>query len=161
MSRCKCRICGKQLSTTTAFYQQNGNRKVYYCSEDEFIKFQNEQKEMAQLNTKIYSLVCDITGFDSLRDPVLYSEWDEWKKIGDNNKIKHYLEENKMRLINSMAKIIKKEYNRIRYLSAIVKKDLETYSYVEVPAIIDEPNTYSFKRKQNQRISFAQLEDDA
>ena len=64
-------------------------------------------------------------------------------------------------VIQNLAKIIKKEYNRIRYLSAIVKKDLETYSYVEVPVIIDEPNTYNFKRKRNQRISFAQLEDDA
>lgn len=38
--KCKCKICGKQLTTDIAYKVRKGNKNNYYCSEEEYQKLQ-------------------------------------------------------------------------------------------------------------------------
>lgn len=39
--KCKCQICGKELTTDVAYKTKKGSRNAYYCSEEEFKKEQS------------------------------------------------------------------------------------------------------------------------
>ena len=54
--KAKCKICGKEIDTATAFFVMTGNkvqRKNYYCSEEEYNQAQEAKKQKKQQENKM------------------------------------------------------------------------------------------------------------
>ena len=162
--RAKCRICGEPLDTNTAYKVVVNNKKAYYCSQEEFEADQTKKKKAAEDKDKVYRLVCDIIGRKEITNTALFAEWKVWIKVANNETIGKYLEENKEYLCGVVAKLEDKEFNRIRYLSAILKNKLGDYrpktevKPVFVPKIQEEH--YETKFKSKSRAALLDFEED-
>ncbi len=170
--RAKCRICGEPLDTNTAYLVVTNGKKAYFCSQEEYETEQQKKKKAAEDKDKVYRLICDIIARKEITNTALFAEWKVWNKVADNEKIGKYLEENKEYLCGVIAKLDNKEFNRIRYLSAILKNKLGDFKPSVVvreekptePKI--ETNTRSDiglrvnkKKKSVRRKGFAEMED--
>lgn len=167
--RAKCRICGESLDIKTAYLvitldKNKKEKKAYYCSKEEFEKEEAKKKKAADDKDKVYYLICDIIGRKEILNSALWKEKAIWNKVSTDEVIGKYLEENKEYLSNLIGRLDDVEYNRIRYLSAILKNKLGDYKpkvvvkEIVTPKIQDEH--YETKFKLKQRRGFEDLEDD-
>ena len=129
---CKCKICKRSLSTDDAYcvvtYDKNGKaKKNFYCSEEEFNAEEARKRKAAADRSRAYRLVCKILGRDEIINTILWKEWVIWNKVATDEKIASYLEENKEYLLSMISRLDDVEFNRIRYLSAILKNKLGDY----------------------------------
>ena len=166
--RAKCRICGRQLDTNTAYkvVDKNGKNK-YYCSQDEFEAEEVRKKKAKEDKDKVYRLICNIMGEKEIISTALYKEWTVWNKVADNEKISKYLEENRDYLSSVIGRLNSSEFARIRYLSTIIKDRIKEFvprvEEKEIPKVqvkIDETIYESPTHSLNRRRSLADLEDD-
>lgn len=130
MRQVKCRNCGTFINRDSAISVQNGKAKLWYC--DSSCLEQAEQKKNAAqkelvIKDAVYRLICDIIGRKEIINGILWKEWALWNKVANNETIRQYLEENKNYLCNIISKLEDKEFNRIRYLSAVLKNKLGDY----------------------------------
>lgn len=170
MGACKCRICKKSLSTDDAYcvvtYDKNGKaKKSFYCSEDEFNAEEARKRKAATDKSRAYRLVCDIIGRDEIINTIIWKEWAVWNKVAPDEKIADYLEENREYLVGVISKLDNIEFNRIRYLSTILKNKLGDYKPKVreakqnfIPAVQEEHCETKFKLKQ--RAALLDLEED-
>ena len=162
--RAKCRICGEQLDTKTAYLVIAKGKKAYYCSEEEYKIDEAKKKKAAEDKDKVYRLICDIIGRQEIVNSALWKEKTVWNKVTTDEVIWQYLEENKVYLASVISRLDDVEYNRIRYLSAILKNKLGDYKpkveikEIVIPKIQDEH--YETKFKLKKRRGFEDLEDD-
>ena len=126
MARCKCRICGKALDTSEAF-RVEGKSVKYFCSKQEYEAEEERKRKAAEDKDRVYRLICDIMGEQEIISTALWKEVQVWHQVADDEKIAKYLEENKDYLTSAISRIENKIYNRIRYLSAILKNSLGDY----------------------------------
>lgn len=168
MARAKCRICGRQLDTNTAYkvVDKNGKNK-YYCSQSEYEAEEARKKKVKEDKDKVYRLICDIMGEKEIINSILWKEWTIWNKVADNEKIGKYLEENRDYLSSVIGRLTSSEFARIRYLSTIIKDRIKEFvprvEVEETPKIqvkIDEIIYESPTHSLNRRRSLADLEDD-
>ena len=95
MARCKCKICGVDLDTKTAYkVTDNNGKNKYFCSQSEFEAEEARKKKIQEDKDKVYYLICDIMGEKEIISTALFKEWQVWNKVADNAKIAKYLEEN-------------------------------------------------------------------
>ena len=168
--KAKCRICGTSLDTTTAFkvisYDTNDKATTaYYCSKEEYQSDYEKKAKEAEYKNKAYSLICGIIGREKIINTVLWKEWKGWNKVFSNETIASYLEENKAYLTSTISRLEDKEFNRIRYLSAILKNYLGDFKLKEKeeekPKVqVDETFYASAPTTQNKRRSLEDLEDE-
>ena len=172
----KCRICNKRLDVNDAYkavlYNSKGtSSNAYYCSEEHRKQGVRENQERVEkikenqiIEDKVYNLICDIIGRKAITHSILARERNTWNKVATNEVLGKYLEENKNYLTNAIARLDNIEYNRIRYLSAIIKNNLGDYKpkvkevekiKVQVEVDLYEPQ----KSSTNKRRSLADLED--
>lgn len=162
--RAKCRICGEPLDTKTAHLVVTNGKKAYYCNADELEADEAKKKKAAEDKEKMYRLICDIIGRKEIVNSALWKERAVWNKVATDEVIGQYLEENKDYLTSMIGRLDDIEYNRIRYLSAILKNKLGDYKpkvvvkETVVPKIQDEQ--YETKFKLKKRRGFEDLEDD-
>lgn len=167
--RAKCRICGEPLDINTAylvvtFNKNKKEKKAYYCSQEEFEKEEARKKKESDDKDKVYYLICDIIGRKKILNSALWKEKAIWNEAFTDEVIGKYLEENKERLSNIVGRLDDVEYNRIKYLSGILKNSLGDYKPKAVvkeiitPKIQDEH--YETKFKLKKRRGFEDLEDD-
>lgn len=143
----KCKYCGRKIDRNNCYVQtkttkKGDTKKLFFCNEEEFLKYNNKisttltieepVKKISPQKTKqreIYDIVCEIVGIKNISINTYKKEKILWDKIanGDQDLICKYFEKNKKSLILSLTKIEKKEYNRLRYLSAIVKNHLKDF----------------------------------
>lgn len=162
--RAKCRICGEPLDTNTAYLVVTNGKKAYYCSLEEFETEQTKKQKITADKDKVYRLICEIIERKEITNTALFAEWKVWNKVADNEKIGQYLEENKAYLCSAIAKLDNKEFNRIRYLSAILKNSLGDFKpKVNVKPVfvhkIQEEH-YETKFKAKGRTALLDLEED-
>lgn len=129
----KCKICGKQLSTDTAF-RVEGKPAKYFCSEAEWQAEEERKRKAAEDKDRMYRLICDIMGEQEIINSALWKEVQIWHQVADDEKIAKYLEENKDYLTSALSRVTSSEYARIRYLSAIVKNSIKDFK----PKVIEE-----------------------
>lgn len=167
--RAKCKICGESLDTKTAYKvitldKNNKEKKAYYCNQEEYEADAKKKEKVAADKDKVYKLVCDIINRKEITNTALFSEWKIWNKVANNEKIGTYLEENKAYLCSVISRLEDKEFNRIRYLSAILKNKLGDYKPKVVVKEIVKPKIqdehYETKFKLKPRRGFEDLEDD-
>ena len=167
--RAKCRICGEPLYTKTAYLvitldKNKKEKKAYYCSQEEYEADEAKKKKASEDKDRAYYLICDIIGRKKIINSALWKEWAIWNEVATNEVIGKYLDENKEYLSSVIGRLDNLEYNRIKYLSAILKNKLGDYKpkvvvrEVVTPKIQDEH--YETKFKLKQRRGFEDLEDD-
>lgn len=165
--RAKCRICGETLDTKTAHLVVINGKKAYYCSSEEYETDETKNKKIAEDKEKVYRLICDIIGRKEIVNSALWKEKAIWNKVATDEVIRQYLEENKAYLCSMISRLDDIEYNRIRYLSAILKNKLGDYKSkfvvkeVEKPKIkVDESFYESTPATHNRRRALEDLEDE-
>ena len=164
MAKAKCKICGADLDTKTAYKitDKNGKNK-YYCSQSEFETEEERKKKAAEDKDRVYRLICDIMGEKEIISTALFKEWVVWNKVADNVKIAKYLEENKDYLASVIARLGSSEYARIRYLSTIIRDKIKAFvpkvEVVEKPKVVVEEH-YETKYKSKTRTALLDLEED-
>lgn len=167
--RAKCKVCGTPLDTKTSykvitFDKNKKEKRAYYCSKEEFETHTKEKEKIELDKDKVYRLVCEIIERKEITNTILFAEWKVWNKVADNEKIGQYLSGNKAYLCKMISRLDDKEYNRIRYLSAILKNSLGDYKPIkEVPKQVIttvQEEHYETKFKQRTRKSLADLEED-
>ena len=169
--RCKCRVCRKSLDTNTAYkvitIDKNKNeKKAYYCSQEEFKTDEAKKKKEMEDKDKVYRLICEIIERKEITNTALFAEWKIWNKVADNEKIGRYLDENKIYLCSVISRLEDKEFNRIRYLSAILKNNLGDFKAkakeIEKPKIKVDESFYEVTpgATRSRRRSLADLEDE-
>ena len=126
----RCKFCGKQMNINDAYkvvaYGPKSGKpsNLYYCNTEHYQKNQSIKEKGKIDKDKVYSLVCEIIGRKEIINTVLYKEWQSWNMVASNEIIYQYLEENKNYLCSAISKLENKEFNRIRYLSAIIKNNI-------------------------------------
>jgi len=164
MAKAKCKICGTELDTATAYKvtDKNGKNK-YFCSEAEFEAEEERKKKVAEDRDRVYRLICDIMGEKEIISTALFKEWQVWNKVADNAKIAKYLAENKDYLTSVIARLQSSEYARIRYLSAIIRDKIKAFvpKAIEVapPKVVVEEH-YETKYKPRTRRALLDFEED-
>ena len=128
MARAKCKICGTQLDTNTAYKitDKNGKNR-YYCSATEYEAEEARKKKAAEDKDRVYRLICDILGEKEIISTALYKEWAVWNKVADNEKIGQYLDENKDYLTSVITRLSSSEFAKIRYLSTIIRDKIKGF----------------------------------
>ena len=128
MAKAKCKICGADLDTKTAFKMTDKNGKnKYFCSQSEFEAEEARKKKVAEDKDRVYRLICDIMGEKEIINTILFKEWQEWLKVSDNAKIGDYLAENEEYLTSMISKLRSSEFAKIRYLSTIIRDKIKAY----------------------------------
>lgn len=165
----KCHFCKSELDIDKAYkvieYDTNDKPKnYYYCSREEYEKYEFERKKQADAKNKAYSLICNIIGRPQIINTVLWKEWKTWGTVASNEVIAQYLEENKSYLTGVIARLEDKEFNRIRYLSAILKNHLGDYKpktvEVKKETSIVQEEYYETKFKQKERKGLIDFEEE-
>lgn len=169
MAKAKCKICGTELDTKTAYKvtDKNGKNK-YFCSASEFEAEEERKKKVQEDKDRVYRLICDIMGEKEIISTALYKEWTVWNKVADNAKIGDYLAENRDYLASVIGRLSSSEYARIRYLSTIIRDKIKAFvpkfEVEETPKITADVNMnemmYEIRNTStNKRRSLADLED--
>ena len=164
MARCKCKICGVNLDTNTAYkVTDKNNKNKYFCSQTEFEAEEERKKKAQEDKDRVYRLICDIMGEREIINTALFKEWQEWNKVADNAKIGNYLSENKDYLTSAIARLQSSEYARIRYLSTIIRDKIKAFvpktTVVAPPKVVVEEH-YETKYKPKTRQALLDFEED-
>ena len=164
MAKAKCKICGTELDTKTAYkVTDKNNKNKYFCSKSEFEAEEERKKKAAEDKDRVYRLVCDIMDEGEIISTALFKEWQVWNKVADNAKIAKYLEENRDYLTSVIARLQSSEYARIRYLSVIIRDKIKAFKpkVIEVapPKILVEEH-YETKYKPKTRRALLDFEED-
>ena len=159
----KCRICGTKLDTDNAYKitlcgTNAKERNFYFCSEEEYNEDKAKKDKANADKEKVYRLVCDVIGRKEIVNTTLWKEWKEWNKVSTDEIIWQCLEENKAYLVNIISKLDDIEFNRIRYLSAVLKNKLGDFKPKEkevkkfIPVIAEEHYETKFKLKNRRGL---------
>ena len=172
MAACKCRFCQAKLTTATAYKTEVNKKPAYFCNEDHYKEFiqhaHDEAKKKEQekkLQSKVYSLFCDVLGVTGVTNTMFWKEKTEINKVYSDTVIIGFLEENKDWITNAVRKLNGGEYGKIRYISTILKNKLGDYKQKNTTRTIsytmdftDEHYETKFKLKPRQAL--LELEED-
>ena len=164
MAKAKCKICGTELDTKTAYkVTDKNNKNKYFCSQSEFEAEEERKKKIQEDKDRVYRLICDIMGVNEVLNTALWKEKLEWNKAFSDEFIAKYLEEKKNYLSSAIARLSGTEYAKIRYISAVLKNSLRDFKpkveVIEVPKVVVEEH-YETKYKAKGRMALEDLEDD-
>ena len=166
MARCKCKICGSELDTNTAYKvtDKNGKNK-YFCSATEFEAEEERKKKAQEDKDRVYRLICDIMGVNEVLNTALWKEKIEWNKAFSDEFIAKYLEEKKDYLSSAIARLSGTEYAKIRYISTVLKNSLRDFKpkveIVEKPkVVVDEHYETKYKAKTRRALEDFEEDDD-
>lgn len=165
MARCKCKICGAELDSKTAYKITVGKINKYFCSKEEYDAEANRKQKEKEDKDKVYYLICDILGEKEVLNTALWKEKTIWNKAFSDEIIAKYLAEQKDYLTSAVSKLSGTEYARIRYVSAVLKNSLRDWKpkveEAPKPKVVVEETIYEAPTHSlNRRRSLADLEDD-
>lgn len=124
----KCRKCGAKVDIKEAFKVVVGKVNTYYCNEAEYNSILAARK--AKDNT--FGCINRIFGY-TITNTALFKEINSLVKVYNYDLILSYLEENFDYLYEVMQRDFGKEYNKIRYFSAILNNSLADYRTEKLP----------------------------
>ena len=163
MARCKCKICGTELDSKTAYKITVGKINKYFCSKEEYDAEAKRKQKEKEDKDKVYKLICDILGEAEIISTALYKEWVVWNKVANNEKIAQYLEENYDYLSSVISRLNSSEFAKIRYLSTIIRDKIKGFvpkpKVEEIPKVVVEEH-YETKYKSKTRMALEDLEED-
>lgn len=167
--KCKCKICGKVLTTDIAYKVIKNNKNLYYCDSIEYEIFEQEKKS----KELIYEDICDILGYKT-KNTLLFKEIANLNEVYSHKDISDYLKDCKsliMELIEENG--IDREFNKIRYIFGVLSRGIQDFineknRKIEISKIvykkeneIDEENnlelTNSYRYKKQETTDFSSL----
>ena len=163
-----CKICKTKVDRDSCYKRVVSGKNWYCCSREEYDKHEQEKAKEAADKDKVYKLVCQIIGRDQIINSILWKEKAVWNSVKPDEIIGKYLEENKDYLIGVIGRLDNVEYNRIKYLSAVIKNNIGDFK----PKVIEERKVVVIDNydhelfvptmvKQNiQQQNLADVEDD-
>jgi hypothetical protein len=165
VARCKCKICGTELNSKTAYKITVGKINKYFCSKEEYDAEANRKQKEKEDKDKVYYLICDILGEKEVLNTALWKEKAIWNKAFSDEIISKYLAEQKDYLTSAVSKLSGTEYAKIRYVSAVLKNSLRDFKpkveEAPKPKVVVEETIYEAPTHSlNRRRSLADLEDD-
>lgn len=165
MARCKCKICGTELDSKTAYKITVGKINRYFCSKEEYDAEAKRKEKEKEDKDKVYRLICDILGEKEVLNTALWKEKAIWNKVFSDEIIAKYLAEQKDYLTSAVSKLSGTEYAKIRYVSAVLKNSLRDFKpkveEAPKPKVVVEETIYATPTHSlNRRRSLADLEDD-
>ena len=166
----KCRICGNVLDTSIAYKVISNNKPAYYCSESEYEEAEEKKRKAAMYKEQVYRLICDVIDRKEIINTVLWKEWKTWNVVADDEAIAEYLEDNKDYLKLTINRLDNVEFNRIRYLSTVLKNALGDYKVkvkpVEKPKVVESMSDFTLFEPEMPKPTrivgyiFEDVEDD-
>lgn len=162
-----CKICKTKVDRDSCYKRVVNGKNWYCCSQEEYDKHEQEKAKEAADKDKVYKLVCQIIGRDQIINSILWKEKAVWNSVKPDEIIGKYLEENKDYLTSVISRLEDKEFNRIRYLSTIVKNNIGDFKpkvETERKAIVVSQNIaetmYEIRNtNKNKRVALEDLED--
>lgn len=122
-----CRGCGKKVDRDSAYKVTKGKTNFYFCSENEYKQIFAEKEKAQETRNELQSLIDDIFGYP-VTNTALYKEQSEWAKVKPLETVIAYLNDNKQYISTTLEnKSFNNEYGKIRYFSAIVKNNIQSY----------------------------------
>ena len=134
-----CKICKTKLDRESCYKRVVNGKNWYCCSREEYDKHEQEKAKEAADKDKVYKLVCQIIGRDQIINSILWKEKAVWNSVKPDEIIGKYLEENKDYLTSVISRLDNIEYNRIRYLSTIIKNHIGDFKPKVEEKIVAEP----------------------
>lgn len=124
MSRkCKCQVCGKELTTDIAFKVTKGKVNKYYCNEKEY----KDYRDNVEARKNIYSLCCQLANSENT---IINKEISNLGKIYKNVLINEFLKVNYKTLEEIMSRCKNgNDYGRIKYLFTVIKNKIGDFKY--------------------------------
>ena len=162
----KCKFCGKELDRLTAYKVEIKNRNFYYCNEDEYSLYLQQQHEREDLLNQIYDVMLEITNtFGNSDRLVIKSTISSLEKQYNLEDIFAYLKHNSDMIEDYLyRKDISEGSGRIKYVAAVIRNNIKGYlqsqvvnkskNQVEVDFYFS-PNNY---KPSKQRRSMAEIE---
>lgn len=169
----RCQICGKEIEKESAFSISKDGKTFYYCSEAEYVRRQMSVKQRIEIvNTYIYCLDSSGKSVYSL----VQKEFNTNVKSLGIEQVYYFITKNKEKIKRT---IISKQnenpegftlFNKIKYITAIIKKQLEKLESAPQVSLINEStlnivdgvdiNIYDTKNKYiGKRRALNYLED--
>ena len=126
--KCKCQICGRQLTTDIAFKVAKGNRNLYYCDSIEYDIYMDKKEKQKRERDNIHEYVDKILGYKCINNQVNkeISEINKLYKLEDVSELLKDKIESISELI--LFKNIDKEYNKIRYIFGALNRDIHDFA---------------------------------
>lgn len=155
----KCKVCGTPIERDTAYKIVKNGKNLYYCSENEYIDYTNQQIKIAQQKQRMYETIEYFIG--KTTNTVLFKEINIWLSVADYDTICNYLSDNRSYISSAMNKDFSSEYAKIRYFSAIVKNSIGDYKPLK-PEPIKTAETEFYETKyqpKRKRKCLADYED--
>ena len=147
----KCRKCGEKVDIKEAFKVVVGKANTYYCNEEEY----NSILAARKVKDDTFECINRIFGY-IVTNTALFKEINALVKVYDYELILSYLEENFDFLYEVVHRDFEREYNKIRYFSAILNNNLADYRAEQIqpePVKQEEVEVIEnhYKRKTRRR----------
>ena len=147
----KCRKCGAKVDIKEAFKVVVGKANTYYCNEEEY----NSILAARKVKDDTFECINRIFGY-IVTNTALFKEINALVKVYDYELILSYLEENFDFLYEVVHRDFEREYNKIRYFSAILNNNLADYRTEQIqpePVKQEEVEVIEnhYKRKTRRR----------
>lgn len=147
----KCRKCGAKVDIKEAFKVVVGKTNTYYCNEEEY----NSILAARKVKDDTFECINRIFGY-IVTNTALFKEINALVKVYDYELILSYLEENFDFLYEVVHRDFEREYNKIRYFSAILNNNLADYRAEQIqpePVKQEEVEVIEnhYKRKTRRR----------
>lgn len=147
----KCRKCGAKVDIKEAFKVVVGKANIYYCNEEEY----NSILAARKVKDDTFECINRIFGY-IVTNTALFKEINALVKVYDYELILSYLEENFDFLYEVVHRDFEREYNKIRYFSAILNNNLADYRAEQIqpePVKQEEVEVIEnhYKRKTRRR----------
>lgn len=165
----RCSLCGRMIDSTKAFCVIKGPKKFFYCSKKEYeggqAYVEKREKYESEIVDSVKAIVCTMDLPSGLLEPLLT----EWLDFADILIINDFLHEKQEGLATAIAnKAIDNTEGRVRYLSAIIKRQIIKYAESRAPerpaGEITESNSRMFaprvQPRKNMRRSLEELENE-
>lgn len=145
----KCKICGRSIERDEAYKVIQNGKNLYYCSEQEYMNYINEQVKLKKQKDLMYKMVEYFIG--KTTNTALFKEINMWLSVADYDTICNYLRDNKVRISSAMRKEFSSEYAKIRYFSAIVKNNINDYKPLQNQVVKKAVDTEVYDIKYVQK----------
>lgn len=125
--KCKCQICGKELTTDKSYKVMKNKRNLYYCDEFEYDIYSAQTLKENKHRDSLYEGLCEILGYKS-KSSLIFKEINSLHENYSYKYIDEVLQDKK----DSISQLIEendieKEFNKIRYIFGAISRDIHDY----------------------------------
>lgn len=156
--KCKCQICGKELTIDKAYKITKGKRNLYYCDSIEYEIYIEEKEKNKKHRNTIHEYIDKILGYKCISNQV-NKEISELNKLYELEDILELLKD-KMDSLSELIVIndIDIEYNKIRYIFGALSRDIHDFAAERIKQKRKEEMVKTNIEDINKQFSIEQID---